>query len=87
LHEALFLQKDINVLATATSKTTSKTAYLLHVTARIQTAPGFMKLMRVKCTSRWKFKTYQKEQRAVKQLGTDLLCGMSPTDVRACVRA
>jgi hypothetical protein len=37
LLEVLFLQKDINVLATATSKTTSEAAYFLHVTARIQT--------------------------------------------------
>jgi hypothetical protein len=55
-------------------------AYLLHATARMRTAPAFIKLMRIKCTSRWKFETYQKEQRAVKKLSADLLGGMSPTN-------
>jgi hypothetical protein len=30
--------------------------------------------------SRWKFETYQKEQRAVQKLSTDLLGGLSPTN-------
>jgi hypothetical protein len=80
LHHSLSLHKSINILASATSKTTSEEAYFLHVTARLQTAPDFMKLMRVKCTSRWKFETYQKEQRSIQKLANDLLGGMFRTD-------
>jgi hypothetical protein len=36
--------------------------------------------MKVKCNRRWKFESYQKEQRAVQQLSPDLLGGLSPTD-------
>jgi hypothetical protein len=36
--------------------------------------------MKVKCNRRWKFESYQKEQRAVQQLSTDLLGGLSPMD-------
>jgi hypothetical protein len=80
LHENIKLQPAINILSKATSKTSSLEAYLLHATARMRTSPAFIKLMRIKCTSRWKFETYQKEQRAVKKLNADLLGGMSPTN-------
>jgi hypothetical protein len=80
LHNSLSLQKSISILASATSKTTSEEAYFLHVTARLQAAPDFMKPMRVKCTSRWKFEIYQKEQRSIQKLANDLLGGMSRTD-------
>jgi hypothetical protein len=42
----------------------------------VQTAPAFIQLMRIKRTKRWKFQTYQKEQRCIKKLATDLLGGM-----------
>jgi hypothetical protein len=78
LHGTLALQPSVDILATATSKTTSLETHLLHVKARLQTAPAFMRLMGIKRTSRWKFETYQKEQRAVEKLSKAILGGMSP---------
>jgi hypothetical protein len=78
LHEKLELQPSIDILATATSKTASLERYLLHVVARVKTAPTFMKLMRVKCTSRWKFESHLTKNHVVKQISKDLLGGMSP---------
>ncbi len=40
---------------------------------------GFPRI-ETKIGKRWKSETYQKEQRAVKKLSTDLLDGMSPSD-------
>jgi hypothetical protein len=78
LHEKLELQPSIDILATATSKTASLERYLLHVVARVKTAPTFMKLMRIKCTSRWKFESHLTKNHVVKQISKDLLGGMSP---------
>jgi hypothetical protein len=80
LHRSLSLQCSIDVLSKSTSRTTSRTLYLKHVSARVVTAHVFGQLMNIKATSRWKFETYQKEQRAVEKLSTDLLGGMSPTN-------
>jgi hypothetical protein len=80
LHRSLSLQCSIDVLSKSTSRTTSRTLYLKHVSARVATAHAFGQLMNIKATSRWKFETYQKEQRAVEKLSTDLLGDMSPTN-------
>jgi hypothetical protein len=76
LHKNLGLQPTVNILALATSKTTSLETYFRHVTARLQTASAFIQLLCIKRTCRWKFETYKREQRAVKQLSADLLGGM-----------
>jgi hypothetical protein len=76
LHKNLGLQPAIDILAAATSKTTSLETYFQHVVARVKSAPAFIQLMRIKRTSRWKFETFQREKRAVKQLSADLLGGM-----------
>ncbi len=52
--------------------------YWLNVRARI--APVMQNRMETKICRRWKFEARQKEQRAVKNLSTDLLDGMSPKD-------
>jgi hypothetical protein len=80
LHKKLELQPSVDILAEATSKTTDLQDYLRHATARIETAQAFIQLMRLKCTSRWKFETYQREQRALQKLSTDLLGGLSPLE-------
>jgi hypothetical protein len=80
LHRKISLQRSVDILASCTSKTASSEIYLRHVAARLVTAPSFIKLMSFKCTSRWKFETYRKEQSAIKKLSTDLLGGMSPTN-------
>ena len=36
--------------------------------------------MQIKAPRRWKFESYQKEQRAVDQLRTDILGGLSPAN-------
>jgi hypothetical protein len=79
LHKDLALQTSMNILATATSRTTSLEAYFQHVTARIQTARAFIQLMQNKRTSRWKFEAYMREQRAVEKVAIALLAGMDPT--------
>jgi transposase len=57
LHKKLDLQQFIDVLDNAASKTASLQEYLLHTTARTETAPAFIVLMRLKCTSRWKYRS------------------------------
>ncbi len=80
LHRSLSLQDSIDDLSKFSSKTSSRSTYLNHAAARVRTAPAFIQLMQIKSTSRWKFETYQKEQRAVEKLSTDLLGGLSPTN-------
>ena len=76
----LELQESIDLLSQASSRTGFSDKYWLHVKARIQTADVMKKRMESKICRRWKFEAYQKEQRAVKKLSTDLLDGMSPRD-------
>ena len=80
LASKLELQASIDLLSLASSRTGFFDKYWLHVRARIQTAPVMQTRMKTKICRRWKFEAYQKEQRAVKKLSTDLLDGMSPKD-------
>ena len=80
LANKLELQESIDLLSLASSRTGFFAKYWLHVRTRIQTAPVMQKRMATKICRRWKFEAYQKEQRAVKKLSTDLLNGMSPSD-------
>ena len=80
LANKLELQESINLLSLTTRRTGFFAKYWLHVRMRIQTAPVMQKRMETKICRRWNFEAYQKEQRAVKKLSTDLLDGMSPND-------
>ena len=66
------MQPAIDVLAAATSKTSTVVVYDKHVTARIDTVPAFKLVMELKTTRRWRFDAYQHDQRAAKKLSTAL---------------
>ena len=80
LSDSLGLQPGIDLLAQASSRTGFVAGYVRHIEARSATATLFQTRMHSKCTRRWKFESYQKEQRAVPKLCTALLGGLSPTD-------
>lgn len=80
LRKVLGLQEAIDLLAQATSRSGFVSRYHRHIQARIQTADLLQTRMRTTCTRRWKFWSYQREQRAVHKLCTDLLGGLSSTD-------
>jgi transposase len=75
------MQPAIDLLADASSRTTSVQRYARHIRARMKTQSSFEKLMNNKTIRRRRFKVYQKEQRAVKQLSTDLLGGRPSSSV------
>ena len=50
--------------------------YDLHISARIETSSVFKPIMELKNRRRWKFYSYQKEQRAVQKLATEVLDGI-----------
>jgi hypothetical protein len=78
--KTLELQGSVDLLAGATSRTGFSVIYLQHAYTRIETTPKRKELMEVTCNRRWKFQSYQKEQRAVEKLSTDLLGGLSPSE-------
>jgi hypothetical protein len=78
LTKKLGLQPAIDARAQASSRTGFYSKYVLHVRARIDTAP--LMLMEAKVCRRWKFEAYQKEQRAVEKLSTALLAGLPSRD-------
>jgi hypothetical protein len=65
------------ILSDHTPRTGFVDKYLLHARARAMTAPDMQRWMQTKMPRRWKFESYQKEQRAIKKLATSLLGGLS----------
>ena len=80
LSKTLGLQGSVDLLASSSSRTGFSVIYLKHAYTRIETAPKRKELMEVTCNRRWEFQSYQKEQRAVEKLSTDLLGGLSPSE-------
>jgi hypothetical protein len=80
LSQSLLLQGSIDLLAAASARTGFSAQYTKHVNARVATAPRLQTRMRARAPRRWKFESYQKEQRAVNQLRADLLDGLSPAN-------
>jgi hypothetical protein len=80
LVKILGLQPIIDTLAQASSRTSETENYKSHIRTRMFTANSLITRMEAKCTRRWKFESYQKEQRAVEKLCTALLGGLSPTN-------
>ena len=80
LSKLLNEQPAIDLLSNASSRTSKKDTYLKHIEARLATAESFIQSMSLKCTRRWKFEVYQKEQRTAKKTATDLLGDLPPSE-------
>ena len=80
LQDATNMNETYCRLAESSSRTCFSQEYLLHIQARIETAPNMQKWMRIKMPRRWKFEAYQKEQRAVTKLVSSLLGGFKPSN-------
>ena len=68
------MQKAIDILSQASSRSIAR--YDRHITARLQSSPVFLGIMKLKNRRRWKFESYQKEQRAVHKLAAAILDGV-----------
>ena len=66
------------MLAASSSRTGFVVDYIRHVQARLETASDMQSWMQIKMIRRWKFESYQKEQRAITKLATSLLGGLRP---------
>lgn len=80
LRSRLQLQPTIDELAKYSSKTSSVEKYFQHAQARLRTGAQLSLVLESRSPRRWKFKSFQKEQRAVKKLSVDLLNGLTPNN-------
>ena len=63
-------------LAASSSRTGFVVDYMHHVQARLETASDVQSWMQIKMIRRWKFESYQKEQRVITKLATSLFGGL-----------
>ena len=68
------IQTITNMLAECSSRSLEN--YDQHIIGRIKTSDAFKQIMQLKNRRRWKFESYQKEQRAVHKLAAGVLNGI-----------